>query len=176
MQNMVPVKMHQIVKPLCWLIGTWKSVTAKSDYPSKNIHGRPFNEIISFKSLGQPQLKFDALSWHPRTLLPIHIQNGYLYIDEHGKNVVLVATHSVGYAIVEVGTVNECSLKLESHIIGHADLSPCRVTQFRRSFYLNESGQLVYKMMLHTENEQNLFNHLRVIYERDPLCQRSPNF
>ncbi|XP_050506316.1 peroxynitrite isomerase THAP4-like [Diabrotica virgifera virgifera] len=158
-------KMHKILRPLCWIMGTWKPVCAVSEHPTK-YEPRPFKEILSFTSLGQPQLKFDSISWDSETLIPLHIQNGYLYIDEVGKNVSLVTAHSRGFASVEVGRVKGCNMKLKNQIIEHGETTPKKITAFRREFSLNNKGQLVYKMMMQTEEDSQLFTHLKAVYEK----------
>nr|CAH7735078.1 unnamed protein product [Callosobruchus chinensis] len=97
---MRPGKIHDSLNPLKFLIGTWKSVSAKGAYPT--ISPFTYCEEISFESLGQPMLNYTSKTWHPEKGNPMHLESGYLRIFP-GSNISFMVAHNFGLTTLEEG-------------------------------------------------------------------------
>lgn len=105
--------MHNALKPLAWLEGTWRTeATAQGQFPTIKPFG--YCDEIKFVSIGQPMLNFEAQSWHPEKKNPMHREVGFLKIIPESNRVALIASHNFGLATIEEGVVGENEIKLES--------------------------------------------------------------
>lgn len=49
---------HEAVKPISWLLGTWKSTSARGSYPTMNDF--EYTEVIEFTSVGKMIFKLNV--------------------------------------------------------------------------------------------------------------------
>lgn len=52
--------MHPALEPISFLIGTWKSISAKGIYPT--INDFSYSEELVYESIGQPVLNYKSVS------------------------------------------------------------------------------------------------------------------
>lgn len=105
--------LHEALKPLAWLEGTWKIENCGSGkYPT--IKDFNYCEEINFTSIGQPMFNYTAQSWHPESKKPMHRETGFLKVIPGTNKVSLVLTHSFGLATIEEGEVTEETINLKS--------------------------------------------------------------
>ncbi|KAK4885224.1 hypothetical protein RN001_001495 [Aquatica leii] len=113
---MQPGKMHETLEPLRWLMGRWKSVSAKGKYPTI----KPFTycEEMEFLSIGQPMLNYKSITWHPEDKRPMHLESGHLRINPACiGDVSLLVSHNFGLVSLEEGTVSNNNMNLKSTAI-----------------------------------------------------------
>ncbi|VEN46271.1 unnamed protein product [Callosobruchus maculatus] len=160
---MRPGQIHESLNPLKWLIGTWKSVSAKGAYPT--ISPFTYCEEISFESIGQPMLNYTSKSWHPEKGNPMHLESGYLRIFP-GSKISFMVAHNFGLTTLEEGTVQGNTVQLKSKQISRmTHAKEPAVTEVQRDYKLNENGQLEMVMCMAT-SKTPMTEHLRVIYEK----------
>lgn len=107
------LSLHEALKPLAWLEGTWKIENyGRGKYPT--IKDFNYCEEINFISIGQPMFNYTAQSWHPESKKPMHRETGFLKIIPGINKVSLVLAHNVGITTIEEGEVTEKTIKLKS--------------------------------------------------------------
>ncbi|KAJ8934481.1 hypothetical protein NQ314_013356 [Rhamnusium bicolor] len=155
---------HEMVKPLCWIIGTWKSISAVINYPNMK---SPLNycEHLSFVSLGQPLLNYTSLTWNAGDRSPMHLESGFLHIDQDGCSVAFLVAQKFGAATVEEGLVRNKFLILSTSCIGHMKFVKKEVVSLLRHYSLNDKGQLQYHTMMQTIDAP-LTDHMNALYEK----------
>nr|XP_023023332.1 THAP domain-containing protein 4-like [Leptinotarsa decemlineata] len=156
--------MHEMVKPLQWLMGTWKSISAKVMYPTMKTVD--FEEKLCFLSAGQPLLNYSSTTWNPKDKAPMHLEYGYLRIDEEGCLVALLTAMNFGISTVEEGTLQEKSLTTNSKSIAHTKFAKMPVVALQRCYCLNDKCQLSYILKMQTERTP-LSTHLECLYEKE---------
>lgn len=105
--------MHEAIRPLVWLKGTWKTDgLGAGKFPMI----KPFNycEEITFTSIGQPMLNYSARSWNPNTEKPMHFEVGFLKIIPSTNKVYLLLSHNFGVTTIEEGIIEDKSIKLKT--------------------------------------------------------------
>lgn len=157
-------KLHDNVKPLSWLLGEWRSISAVADYPTmKNpVH---YNEDLSFTSLGRPFLNYKSLTWHAENGTPMHLESGFLHVNEDATSLSFIIAQSLGIATVEEGSVKDNAITLKTSSIGHMKFVKQKVVALERCYKLNEKGQLEYTVLMETIRTP-LTQHLAVLYEK----------
>ncbi|XP_057662923.1 peroxynitrite isomerase THAP4-like [Diorhabda carinulata] len=175
---MQPGKTHELVKPLCWLLGTWKSVNVKlkrklnlpmSDHCKllKANAYDTYSEILTFSTFGHPTIKYEATSWHPKNFFPLKFEVGHFMCHPGKKNLTVVAAHNYGMAAVEVGKITQHCIELCTLSMANSEVVDKPVVGYCRSYRINDQGQLVYKLKLRTQDEHSLKEYTRIIYEKD---------
>lgn len=157
-------KMHEKLKSLSWIIGDWKSITAVVNYPTMK-NPINYNEHLSFTSLGQPLLNYRSLTWNADNGAPMHLESGFLRIDEDETSVSFLIAQSFGVATVEEGAVKDNSIFTKSSAIGHMNFVRQKVILLERCYRLNDKGQLEYTLMMETIRTP-LTHHVGVVYEK----------
>ncbi|KAF2902886.1 hypothetical protein ILUMI_03298 [Ignelater luminosus] len=156
---------NEALKPLCWLIGKWKSVCAKGQYPTI----KPFTycEEMEFISVGQPMLNYKSVTWHPEKKNPMHLESGFLRIKPGTNQLAFMVGHNFGITTLEEGTVGENCLDLKTTAIGRMCFAKDpAVTEVTRHFqYCPESQHLQAVVCMATCNTP-LTEHLRITYEK----------
>lgn len=161
---MFPSKVHEALKPIEWLIGTWEAVTAQGSFPT--ITDFTFNEIIKYESIGQPMLNYESNSQHPVNKNPMHLERGFLKIKPGTNSLAAMTAHNFGLTVVEEGSVVGKEIKLKSNSIGR--MSFCKdpaVTEIQKTIRLNEAGLLEIITDMATSTTP-LTNHLIVKYKK----------
>ncbi|XP_072380589.1 peroxynitrite isomerase THAP4-like [Diabrotica undecimpunctata] len=157
-------KIADVVKPLSWLVGTWKSVNACCMFPTMKEPVK-YNELLTFSSIGDPFLIYNSLTWDEKNTKYMHVEGGHLRIMEDGCSVTLLTSQNFGICSVEDGKLENNSIQVDASVISHSKFCPKKVCGIRRCFCLNKEGKLEYKMCLQTEDVP-LTEHLVVCYEK----------
>lgn len=122
--------MHEALKSLAWLEGTWKTENYGSGkYPT--IKDFSYCEEISFTSIGQPMFNYTAQSWHPEAKKPMHRETGFLKVIPGTNKISFVLAHNFGLASIEEGEVTEkvINLKTIQPLLRAEGTKPPAVTQ-----------------------------------------------
>lgn len=158
--------MHEALKPLAWLEGTWRAEsTGEGKFPT--IKSFNFSEEINFSSIGQPMLNYVGQSWHPEKKKPMHREVGFLKIIRGTKNVSLVLAHNFGLTTVEEGQLdgNEITLKSTGITRMSEGCKDPAVLQIEREFRLVGS-QLEQILRMATTNVPEITEHIRTVYQK----------
>lgn len=157
--------LHEALKPLAWLQGKWKSVSAKGFYPTM----KPFeySEEISFTSVGQPGFIYSGFSKNIEKNTAMHLENGFLRIDPGTNNVALILAHSFGLTTLEEGVVDGKVLHLKNrNQTNRMSFSKgVQVLSTERCYRLKDNDELHYIFSMETANTP-LTEHLDVTYKR----------
>lgn len=157
-------KVHEALKPIQWLIGTWESIIAKGHYPT--INDFTYHEIMKFESLGQPLLNYESRSRHPVSGAPMHLESGFLRVKPGTNELAFMVSHNFGLSVLEEGLAKQNSLQLESKSISRMSFAKePSVKMIRKSYTLLEDGTLEVSTDMETSNTE-LTNHLVVIYKK----------
>ncbi|XP_062538878.1 peroxynitrite isomerase THAP4-like [Armigeres subalbatus] len=157
-------KIHEALKPIQWLIGTWESVSAKGHFPT--IKDFVYSETLKFESLGQPLLNYEARSHNTATGAPMHLESGFLRIKPGTNQLAFMISHNFGLVVLEEGTAKENELELESRSVGRMSFAKDPSVKALRKFYkLNEDGTLEIRTDMETTNTA-MTNHLVAVYKR----------
>lgn len=155
--------MHPALSPLEFLIGTWKSTSAKGQFP--NIKDFNYEETITFEEIGQPLLNFKSVSKIGER--PMHLESGFLRINPGTNEVAFLVSHNFGICSVEEGTVESSKIELESTEITRMKFAKDpAVTKLRRTMTLLGSGQLEIITDMATTRVPEIQNHLVVLYNK----------
>ncbi|KAJ8924183.1 hypothetical protein NQ315_006974 [Exocentrus adspersus] len=158
-------KIHEKLKPLSWIIGEWRSVTAIVNYPTMK-HPVSYTEKLSFVShQGRPFLNYQSLTWNDLDNSPMHSESGFLHIDDDATSVALILAQAFGVVTIEEGEVKDNTINTTSSHVGHMRLVKHKVVSITRSYRLNEKGQLEYWSMLGTPRTP-LTEHIFALYEK----------
>lgn len=153
------------VRPLAWLLGTWKTVRpGGGSYPG--IIGFAYHDELVVSWRGQPMLEFTSRTSSATTGQPMHRETGFLRINAD-RAVALVLSHNFGLTSVEEGTCGDATrLELESTSIGRmAWTKEPRVLKIRRVLSLTEKNTLLQTVFMATERTE-LTQHLETEYEK----------
>ncbi|XP_058813922.1 peroxynitrite isomerase THAP4-like [Topomyia yanbarensis] len=157
-------KIHEALKPIQWLIGSWESVSAKGHFPT--IEQFTYNEVLKFESIGQPLLNYEARSWNPKSGAPMHLETGFLRIRPGTTQLAFMVSHNFGLTVLEEGLAHENGLELESKNINRMSFAKDpAVKALKKVFKLHENGTLEIRTDMETENTA-LTNHLTAIYKK----------
>ncbi|XP_032691367.1 THAP domain-containing protein 4-like [Odontomachus brunneus] len=161
--------LHEALRPLAWLEGTWKIENYGSGkYPT--IKDFNYCEEINFTSIGQPMFNYTAQSWHPESKRPMHRETGFLKMIPGTNKVSLVLAHNFGLATIEEGEVTEEAINLKSTetiLRAEGTKSPA-VTKLCREFKL-VGDYLEQVLYMATSNTPELTEHLRAKYKK--VCE-----
>lgn len=160
-------KIHEALKPIQWLVGTWETVSAKGHFPT--IKDFVYSEVLKFESLGQPLLNYEARSRNPTTGAPMHLESGFLRIKPGTNQLAFMISHNFGLAVLEEGTATEGRLELESRSISRMSFAKDpSVKALKKIYKLNEDGTLEIRTDMETDNTA-MTNHLVAVYKKKEL-------
>ncbi|KAB0804304.1 hypothetical protein PPYR_01274 [Photinus pyralis] len=165
---MAELTAKQILEPLEWLIGKWKSITAKGHYPT--IPSFNYREEMEFQfNSFQPILNYSAKTWNALDGKPMHYERGFLRINPATCNAAFMVSHNRGLVSLEVGTVGSNRLQLSSVCVASMPFvkQPNAVGISRSYVLCPETEKLKVVVCLATTNTP-LTEHLNVEYQRDP--------
>ncbi|CAG9836337.1 unnamed protein product [Diabrotica balteata] len=172
---MKPTKMHDLVKPLCWLLGKWRSLNIKLNrklhlpyYCPQFNEDKPdtYSELLTFSECGIPSVKYEATTWNSKNLFPHKLEVGHFMVHPDKKHISLLAAHNNGMAAVEQGSIKTNCLELCTLNVANADIMHKPMLAYSRSYSINNQGQLVYKLKMRTKDECELKEYVRVMYEK----------
>lgn len=165
--RLIMAKIHDALKPIQWLIGTWESVSAKGHFPT--IKDFVYSEVLKFESLGQPLLNYEARSRNPVTEVPMHLESGFLRIKPGSNQLAFMISHNFGLTVLEEGMGKENELELESKTISRMSFAKDpSVKALKKTYKLNEDGTLEIRTDMETDNTP-MTNHLVAVYKRKDL-------
>lgn len=157
-------KVHEALKPIQWLIGTWESISAHGHFPT--IKDFRYNEVLKFESLGQPLLNYQSRSRHHETGAPMHLESGFLRIKPGTNHVAFMVSHNFGLTVLEEGTATEFGLQMESKSISRMSFAKePSVKAVKKVYELKDDGTLEIRTDMETSNTE-MTNHLKVIYRK----------
>lgn len=157
-------KIHEALKPIQWLIGSWESISARGHFPT--IKDFTYNEVLKFESIGQPLLNFEASSKHPVTGAPMHLERGFLRIKPGTNQLAFMVSHNFGLAVLEEGVVTADGLELQSKSISRMSFAKDpSVNHTKKVYKLNADGTLEIRTDMETSNTA-LTNHLIAVYKK----------
>jgi hypothetical protein len=94
---------HEAVRPLEWMIGRWRGC-GEGTFPG--IDDFDYAEDVTFTSVGQPCLNYQALSRTPDGSRPMHLESGFLKVSTGNKEATQCAfllAHNFGKIKPSVG-------------------------------------------------------------------------
>lgn len=155
---------HEAIKPISWLIGKWKSISANGSYPT--IKSFEYCEELEFISVGQPLLNYSSKTWNAMKLNPMKHESGFLRIKPGTNELSFIVAHNFGLASIEEGNVNENEIKLKSVQISRSKFAkdPAVTAIERVISFKDETLEIV--LLMATENTP-LTQHLKIIYKKE---------
>lgn len=155
--------LNDMVKPLSWLLGKWRSDAGQGIYPT--IDDFKYAEEVEFTHVGQPNIQFSFYSWHPVSKKPMHRELGFIRMQPGTNKVALMVAQNLGVAELEEGEVNGQEIKTESHTLGRMTFGkPPAVRKVSRVLRLD--GETLEQIVeMETENTP-MTEHLRVKYKK----------
>lgn len=157
-------KIHEALKPIQWLIGTWETISAKGHFPT--IKDFVYAEVLTFESLGQPLLNYQARSRNTVSGAPMHLESGFLRIKPGSNQVAFMISHNFGLAVLEEGTASENGLDLESKNISRMSFAKDpSVKALKKTYTLRKDGTLEIRTDMETCTTA-MTNHLVAVYEK----------
>jgi len=155
---------HEAVKPILWILGTWEAVEGKGTYPT--ITPFTYGERVVFSSLGQPILNYSSHSWHPTKMSAMHLESGFLRIKPGTQHLAFMVSHNFGLTTLEEGEVSDTTISLSSKQISRMSFAKDpEVTKINRTWSLLDEDTLEQVVFMETRNTP-LCEHLRVLYKK----------
>lgn len=156
--------MPEILNPLRWLLGKWRSISAVATYPT--IQPFEYCEELNVSCIGQPMLNFNSITWDPKDRHPIHIEAGFIRINETNGELCFLNVHNRGFVVIEVGQVRGEEIRFKtSYVKCMSFIKGAIVCDLERVFKMVK-GKLNLTVFVET-NQTPLAKHLEVVYERD---------
>ncbi len=156
---MVAAGLNAALKPVAFLLGTWKGEGAGS-YPT--IQPFRYREEIRFWHTGKAFLAYAQRTEAADDGRPLHSEMGYLRVVEQDRAELIIA-QPTGFAEIEAGRVIGTRLELESILVGRTPTAK-PVTGIARTFWL-EGDILRYELRM-ALNGGPLRPHLRADFRR----------
>ena len=155
---------HNDIQPLSWLLGKWKSISAKAFYPTMKNDFFYFEEL-EFSHVGQPNIQYTSITFHAETKSPLHRELGFIKLQPGSNNVALVCVQNTGLAEVEEGTFSVNEIHLESRSINRLSFSkPPETRKIIRVFRLIDD--VLYQKVAMETSSTSLTDHLEVKYKK----------
>ncbi|XP_077987341.1 peroxynitrite isomerase THAP4-like [Glandiceps talaboti] len=153
---------HDMIKPLSWLLGKWKSEEATGIYPT--IKTFQYDDLIEFSHVGQPMINVSAHSSIDGK--PMHREEGFLRFQPNTSNVAYIISHNFGITEMSEGEITDCSIHFESRTIsGMSFGSEPRVIKIVRDFKLMDTDTLEQTVLMET-TKTPLTKHLYIKYKK----------
>lgn len=134
--------MHDDLKPLAFLVGTWRG-PGKGSYPTTEPFA--YDEEITFTHIGRPFLKYTQTTKHPEKGFPMHAEVGYWRIGP-GNHVEVLLVHPTGIAEIQEGTVDGTTIELKTTSVSRTSTAK-EVNALERTFTL-EGDVLRYEVRM----------------------------
>jgi len=154
---------HDMIKPLSWLLGKWRSETGKGYYPT--IKSFEYGEEAEFFQVGQPNVQFSLLSWSAVTKKPLHRETGFIRIQPGTNKIALICAHNFGVSEIQEGEVKDTTLTVETTGINRMSFAKDpAVIKVSRTFQL-KGEELEQVLSMETTNTP-MTEHLRITYKK----------
>jgi nitrobindin-like protein len=139
---MITIELHPHVRPLAFLLGTWKG-EGEGEYPT--IEPFRYREEIHFWHNGKPFLAYQQRTQAVDDGRPLHAEFGFLRATQAGS-LEFVITQAIGLTEIDAGTLSGTRLELHSTSVERTPTAKA-VTGVRRSIWL-EGDQLRYELAM----------------------------
>jgi len=155
----IALELDPAVRPLAFLVGTWRGAGA-GNYPT--IKPFSYREEIRVWHTGKPFLIYTQRTEAADDGRPLHTEMGYLRGVGDGRVELVVAQH-IGFAEISVGSVRDNRLHLKSLHLGRTPTAKA-VTGVERDIWL-EGDTLRYELHMAMETVP-LTKHLQASFHR----------
>src|SRR5437588_7223129 len=132
---MIATELHPAVKPVAFLLGTWRG-EGQGQYPT--IEPFRYREEIRLSHNGKPFLIYTQRTEAIDTGQPLHGEAGYLRLVGDGRLEFVIA-QPIGYAEISLGRVDGGRIDVESASVGRTPTAK-PVTSISRSLWLDGEG------------------------------------
>ena len=156
-------KVHELIEPLSWLIGKWRSDNGHGIYPT--IKDFSYGEELEFFHVGQPNIQFTSYSWHPETKKPLHREVGFIRRKPNTNTVAFLIAQNLGVCEIEEGTFTENEIKIESSSLGRLTFGSDPETKKVRRHFKRDGDTMELVLSMETVNTR-MTEHLRIKYNR----------
>jgi len=142
MESMIAADLHPALKPVAFLLGTWRG-EGEGQYPT--IKPFRYREEIRFTHNGKPFLNYTQRTEAIDTGQPLHGEAGYLRLVGDGRLEFVIA-QPIGFAEISLGRVNGQRIDVECASVGRTPTAK-PVTSISRSLWL-EGETLHYELKM----------------------------
>ena len=142
MESMIAADLHPALKPVAFLLGTWRG-EGDGQYPT--IKPFRYREEIRFTHNGKPFLIYTQRTEAIDTGQPLHGEAGYLRLVGDGRLEFVIA-QPIGFAEISLGRVNGQRIDVECASVGRTPTAK-PVTSISRSLWL-EGETLHYELKM----------------------------
>ncbi len=156
---MITLELDPAVRPLAFLLGTWRG-EGQGSYPT--IQPFRYREEIRVWHTGKPFLVYTQRTEAATDGRPLHTEMGYLRGVGEGRVELVVAQH-IGFAEISVGTVRDNRLQLKSIHVGRTPTAKA-VTGVERDIWLD--GEVLHYELRMAMEMVALTKHLRASFHR----------
>ncbi|GER48122.1 fatty acid-binding protein [Striga asiatica] len=153
------VAVHPAVRPLSYLLGTWKG---QGEGRFSTISPFKYSEELQFShSPNKPVIGYSSKTWKLSSGEPMHSESGY-WRPKHDGSIEVVIAQSTGLVEVQKGEYDaeKRSVKLKSELVGNAS----KVKEITRVFEI-VNGELAYVVEMAT-NLTSLQTHLKAVLKK----------
>src|SRR5947209_19330473 len=159
MESMIAADLNPALKPVAFLLGTWRG-EGEGQYPT--IKPFRYREEIRFTHNGKAFIIYTQQTEAIDTGLPMHGEAGYLRLVGGGQ-VEFVIAQPIGYAEISLGRVEGRRLDVECASVGRTPTAK-PVTSISRSFWM-DGETLRYELKMGMEGNA-LTRHLTGSFRR----------
>jgi nitrobindin-like protein len=159
MEPMIAPELNPALKPVEFLIGTWRG---EGQGQFATIQPFRYREEITFSHNGKTFLIYSQRTQAFDTAQPMHAETGYLRLVGEGR-VEFVIAQPIGYAEISLGRLAGRRMDLESETVARTPTAK-PVTSIRRTFWM-EGDALCYELQMATEGVP-LARHLTASFRR----------
>jgi len=142
MESMIAADLNPALKPVAFLLGTWRG-EGEGQYPT--IKPFRYREEIRFTHNGKPFLTYTQRTEAIDTGQPLHGEAGYLRLVGDGRLEFVIA-QPIGFAEISLGRVNGQRIDVECASVGRTPTAK-PVTSISRSLWL-EGETLHYELKM----------------------------
>ncbi|XP_041355309.1 peroxynitrite isomerase THAP4-like isoform X2 [Gigantopelta aegis] len=163
MSGVAGPKMHEMIAPLSWLLGKWRSEGGKGIYPT--IKDFTYGEEVEFFHVGQPNIQFTCCSWKSESKAPLHREAGFIRIKPDTNKVAMMIAQNTGICEIEEGEVTGQKMETTSQSVARMSFSkPPKTLKVSRTF--KRDGDTL-EQVLYMETENTPYTeHLRIKYTK----------
>ncbi|XP_033760333.1 THAP domain-containing protein 4-like [Pecten maximus] len=154
---------HDMIKPLSWLLGKWKGEGGVGKYPT--IEDFTYDEELTFSHVGQPNIQFSFFSSHSKTKKPLHRELGFIRFKPGTNQCALLIAHNLGVSEVEEGEFTDTEMRTESHTVGRLSFGKPPETKKIKRVFSKIGDDLEQVVSMETANTP-MTEHLRITYKR----------
>ncbi|XP_059163071.1 uncharacterized protein LOC131946372 isoform X2 [Physella acuta] len=157
-------KCHDLLKPLAWLFGKWRSEDGKGQYPT--VSDFTYAEEVEFFPIGmKPIVEYKFYSWKPENGLPLHRETGFIRIKPETNHIAFVSAHNLGVVEIQEGEVTGQELTVETTNLGRTSFNkPPEVKTLKRK--LKRIGDQLEQVIDMQTTKTEMTEHLRITFKK----------